>query len=262
MKGQAIGVAEDPAEVALPGLLIPDEIAPTSELTAPEGRVAVGLAAIELKTEDNEAPIDADGLLAKELMADDKAGAAVTAGSDNREEISEETAGLVGEETPTPAPIPAPIPPFPIPTFEPDVAWAATEEAASTSEEAAAVGSAAPAVLAAMELSREEISGLTVTEGLPDRKLRADEAAAPSPDPDAPLLASGAEVAAAATPSRREDSWEAAAAAAASVDEPVPDPALPPTPAPTEPDPEPEPEPELEPEPDDPEFAPEDAEGL
>lgn len=158
VKGQATAVDDVAAAV---GLVAPAEIADTREETAAAGREAVGLAASELKTEDNAGLTDAKGYATSELTAEDKAGEPVTTASDSRVDRSEYKAGLAPLEAPTETPAGA----------------AAAEVAASRKDDTAAADKVAEGV-ASIEISRDETPGATVTEGFAARKLSAEEAAA------------------------------------------------------------------------------------
>jgi hypothetical protein len=215
--GQTIGVEEeDAAELELPRVLVTgdtvtpplltaDEMALTSELTAPEGRVADGLARTEDRSEAREDPIETAGFV-KDAMAEDKAGAPVTAGSLAKDETKEEKAGF-----PFPPPIPTPAP-IPAPADTPG-RLAMTDEAALVKEEAALAGIVAEG-LAAIELNKLEMAGATDAAGFAvERKPRAEEAAA---------AALGTEPASEATEPRMEESWEGAPAAASTSEEAAP----------------------------------------
>lgn len=149
-KGQTIGVEEEDAaelelarvlvtgETVTPPLLTTDEIALTSELTAPEGRVEDGLARTEDRSEAKEDPMETAGFV-KDAMAEDKAGAPVTAGSLAKDDTNEENAGS------PPFPFPFPLPPIPTPAPIPAPAdtpgrFPMTDEAALAKEEAALLG--------------------------------------------------------------------------------------------------------------------------
>lgn len=163
-KAHEMGVAEEDGAVLLPERVpapAADETADTRELTAEVGREAVGLAAIELRAEDNAGATDAEGLAANELIAEERAGAAVTAGCVRRDERREETAGLPEADPPT-------DPPTDAPAVTPAAGEAATEDAAFKRDETAAVGTAA-AVLDSSELRSEDTAGATDTLGLADK---------------------------------------------------------------------------------------------
>lgn len=216
-KGQTIGVEEeDAAELELPRVLVTgdtvtpplltaDEMALTSELTAPEGRVAEGLARTEDRSEAKEDPMETAGFV-KDAMAEDKAGALVTAGSLAKDETKEEKAGF-----PFPPPIPTPAP-IPAPADTPG-RLAMTDEAALAREDAALAGIVAEG-LAAIELNKLEMAGATDAAGFAvERKPSAEEAAA---------AALGIELASEATEPRMEESWEGAPDAASASEEAAP----------------------------------------
>lgn len=199
LNGQAIGVDEEDApeearvfvagEAIPPPLFAADEMALTSELTSPVGSDAVGLAKIEDNTEDKEGLMDAPGFV-KELIADPKPGAPVTAGSDSKEERA--GPGKPPTEPPTLAPTPAlPVMPGRL---------APTDDAAPARDEAMLAGIVAEG-LAAIELKRLEIAGATEAAGFAvERKPSAEEAALAAACP----AALGADVASAATPEATE----------------------------------------------------------
>ena len=216
---QTIGVEEaDAAELELPRelvtgetvfcpLLTADEIWLTSELTTPEGRVDVGLARTEDRSEAKEDPMETAGFV-KDAMAEDKAGAPVTAGSLPKDETRLEKAGL-----PFPPPTPAPAP-IPAPADTPG-RFPMTDDAASVKEEAALAGIDAEG-FAAIELNKLEMAGATDAAGFAvERKPSAEDAAAAAFCP----TAVGTELASEAIEPRMEESWEGAADAASASDE-------------------------------------------
>lgn len=217
--GQTMGVEEeDAAELELPRVLVTgetvfcplltaDEIWLTSELTTPEGRVEDGLARTEDRSEAKEDPTETAGFV-KDAIAEDKAGAPVTAGSLPKDETRLEKAGLpFPPPTPTPAPIPAPADtPGRLP---------AIDEAAFAKEEAALAGMVAEG-FAAIELNKLEMAGATDAAGFAvERKPSAEEAAAAAFCP----TAVGTELASEAIEPRMEESWEGTADAASASDE-------------------------------------------
>jgi hypothetical protein len=159
-------------ETVTPPLFTADEMALISELTAPEGSLEVGFASTEDSSEAKEDPMETAGLV-KDLMAEDKAGAAVTAGSLPRDETREESAGLPPLPFPPPTPTPAPTPaPADTPGRLP-----MTDDAALVNEEAALVGIIGVG-LAAIELNKLEMPGATDAAGRAvERKPSAEEAA-------------------------------------------------------------------------------------
>jgi hypothetical protein len=186
VNGQTMGVDEEDdagsrvlvtGETVTPPLFAADEMALISELMTPEGRVVDGLARTEDKSETNDDPMEAAGLV-KDAMAEDKAGAPVTAGSLAKDETREENAGLPLFPFPPPTPTPAPIPaPADTPGRLP-----MTEDAASVKDEAALVGTG----LAAIELNKLEMAGPTDAAGFAvERKPSAEEAAAAASCPTA-----------------------------------------------------------------------------
>jgi hypothetical protein len=212
VNGQTIGVDEEDdagsrvlvtGETVTPPLFAADEMALISELTTPDGRVVDGLARTEDRSEAKDDPTETAGLV-KDAMAEDNAGAPVTAGSLAKDETREENAGLpFPTPTPTPAPIPAPADtPGRLPM---------TEDAASVKEDAALVGMLA-AGLAAIELNKLEMAGPTDAAGFAvERKPSAEEAAAAASCPTAVGMES-----------RMEESWEGAPDAASASDEAAP----------------------------------------
>lgn len=209
---------EDAAELELPRVLVTgetvfcplltaDEIWLTSELTTPEGRVEDGLARTEDNSEDKEDPIETAGFV-RDAMAEDKAGAPVTAGSLPKDETRLDKAGLpFPPPTPTPAPTPAPA--------DTPGRFPMTDDAALTKDEAALAGMVA-AGSAAIELNKLEMAGATDAAGFAvERKPSAEEAAAAAFCP----TALGTEVASEAIEPRIEESWEGTADAASASDE-------------------------------------------
>lgn len=219
--GQTMGVEEeDAAELELPRVLVTgetvfcplltaDEIWLTSELTTPEGRVEDGLARTEDSSEDKEDPIETAGFV-RDAMAEDKAGAPVTAGSLPKDETRLDKAGL-----PFPPPPPTPTPaPTPAPADTPG-RFPMTDDAALAKDEAALAGIVTEG-FAAIELNKLEMAGATDAAGFAvERKPRAEEAAAAAFCP----TAVGTELASEAIEPRMEESWEGTADAASASDE-------------------------------------------
>jgi hypothetical protein len=193
-------------ETVTPPLFTADEMALISELTAPEGSLEVGFASTEDSSEAKDDPIETAGLV-KDPMAEDKAGAAVTAGSLPRDETREENAGLPPFPLPLPTPTPAPTPaPADTPGRLP-----MTDDAALAKEEAALLGMIGVG-LEAIELNKLEMAGATEAAGRAvERKPSAEEAAFAAFCP----TALGMEP-------RMEESWEGAPDAASTSEEAAP----------------------------------------